>query len=80
MIQNHHKENFDALVRAIRAGDCVIMECKEKGTGKPVIALCATWFDGDAFEFVPYARLFENGYAEVDPPEPGAPAAPMVQG
>lgn len=64
-----HKENFETLRRAFRAGDVCIMDCIEKSTGEHVAVICATVFDGKEYCMTPFARFFNgNPYEMLIPP------------
>ena len=65
-----YKANFKTLCDAIRNDDVCLMECTDAVTGKPVMVICAVQRDSDAFEMVPFAKLFDgNPYEELIPPE-----------
>ena len=69
MIQEGYKTNFETLKRAAAAGDLALVECRDKETGKPVIAVCAVSRIGDDYVFVPLAKMFDgNPYDELEPP------------
>lgn len=62
-------ENFKVMMAAAKNGDLALMECTDKATGKPVIAICAVNHVDGTFEFVPIARMFDgNPYDEMEPP------------
>ena len=66
-----HRQNFDTLCRAVRAGDAALMECQHAITGVPATVICAVNRPADeSFEFVPLALMFSgNPYATVNPPD-----------
>ena len=68
-----HRQNFDTLCRAVRAGDAALMECQHAATGKPTAVICAVNRPADGnYEFVPLALLFsDNPYTTVNLPDPG---------
>jgi hypothetical protein len=69
MIAKGYKANFETLCRAIENGDVCLMECNDAVTGKPVMVVCAVQRDGDSFEMMPLAKLFDgNPYEELIPP------------
>jgi hypothetical protein len=69
MIAEGYKNNFKTLCRAIRSGDVCLMECTDAATGNPAVVVCAVQRDGDSFEMVPFAKLFDgNPYEELLPP------------
>lgn len=71
MIKPGYKANFNTLQRAMDAREVALLECTDKATGRPIIALCAVDYDGEMFSFVPLAKMFDgNPYDELDPPEP----------
>lgn len=64
------KANFATLQRAIRDGNCALMECKDKKTGETVDVVCAAvrTSNGGA-EFTPLAVMVrENPYERFEPP------------
>jgi hypothetical protein len=64
-----HKENFETLQRAIKAGQVCLMDCTEKATGEHVAVICAINMVGSEYEMVPMARFFNgNPYDELIPP------------
>lgn len=65
------KANFETLKRAIRNGDCALMEVTDKKTGETVDALCAvTRHDDGGATFAPLAVMVrENPYERFDPPK-----------
>ncbi|HQA79243.1 MAG TPA: DUF6117 family protein [Methanoregulaceae archaeon] len=71
MIAKGYKTNFETLKRAVKNNDACIVECRDKETGKPVIALCAVSIDPKTREHIlaPLAKLFDgNPYEELIPP------------
>jgi hypothetical protein len=69
-ISEHDHKNFQTLLNASHNNDLCIVECKDKDTGLPVIAVCAAINKGDMIEFVPLARMFEkNPYEFLLPPD-----------
>jgi hypothetical protein len=69
MIKIGHRHNFALLQKAFAQNDVALLECKDRATGSPVVAICAVQDDGDEIEFVPLAKLFEgNPYEELMSP------------
>lgn len=69
MIDQGYKANFQTLKRAAVNGDLALMECRDAQTDLTVMVVCAVQRLGDAFQFVPMAKLFDgNPYEEVLPP------------
>ena len=66
-----HRQNFDTLCRAVRAGDAALMECQHAITGEPATVICAVNHPADgSYEFVSLALLFsDNPYTTVNPPD-----------
>lgn len=57
-----YKHNFDQLLKAASSGHMVLMHCREKGTGKNVAMVTATWFDEkeQMYKTVPLARMLDG--------------------
>lgn len=71
MIKPGYKMNFETLKRAFTNGDVALVECTNKVTNKPVVALCAMSWDDEAGEYVigPLAKMFDGDpYEELNPP------------
>ena len=64
------KANFNTLLRAARAGDLALLECRAIPGGEPISVICAAnRLPEEGVEFVPLARLFDgNPYETVTPP------------
>lgn len=61
--------NYETLLRAVKEGQIALLSCEEKDTGRKVPTICAVNFDGEDYEFVPLARLFDsNPYEILNPP------------
>ena len=73
-----YKANFDTLLRAARAGDLALLECRSVARGEPVSVVCAAnRLPEGAIEFVPLATLFDgNPYEHVLPPGSDPPLGP----
>ena len=70
-ISEGYKTNFDTLLRAVHSGDAALLECQDARTGAQAIVICAVQRDGEEYQFVPLARLFDgNPYEELNPPNP----------
>jgi hypothetical protein len=67
-----HKQNFNTLRRAFRAGNVALMECQVAATGEAVAVICAAnRLPDGSVEFVPMATMFPgNPYEAVNPPNP----------
>lgn len=67
-----YRQNFDALRRAMLAGDAALLECQLVATGEPAAVICAANHgESDEIDFVPFAMLFSgNPYLAVNPPNP----------
>lgn len=66
-----YRPNFETLRRAFSGEHVVLLECKDRRTGRLVAAVCAVNRESDGnFSFVPFARMLENGYADIMPPKP----------
>jgi len=72
-IPEGYKHNFETLCRARDDRALCIMECKDRVTGKMVVAVCAAWTDEEGIvHMVPVAKMFDGDpYEEIDPPEVG---------
>jgi len=69
MIPHPYRDNFNTLQEAFDAGDACLLECREQATGKPAYVICAVNRRGEDFEFVPFAKLFDdNPYELLVPP------------
>lgn len=75
-ISDGYKANLETLQRAADNRDLALVECTDKVTGKPVIALCARSLrkrpnEEDEYTITPLAKMFDgNPYEELDPPFP----------
>lgn len=71
MIAEGYRTNFETLERASADGNLTIMDCQDKATGKQVIVICAVNYDGEEYQMVPLAKMFDgNPYDELNPPNP----------
>ena len=63
--------NFNTLLRAIKAGQVVLLECQDRNTGENIYTICAVnEVDGEV-EMAPFAKMFNgNPYEELAPPAP----------
>lgn len=64
-IVERHKENFETLCRAIKAGDVALMDCIEKETGEHVAVLCAVEHMDEEYVFIPFVRFFNGNPYEL---------------
>lgn len=65
------ERNFESLTDAGGNGNLMLLEARERATGKLVPLVCAVNFDGSEYEFVPYAVMIDgNPYELYDPPHP----------
>ena len=68
-IVQKHSANFETLQRAFNDGQVALMECEEKATGEKVAVICAYVWDGETYNFTPFARFFNgNPYELLIPP------------
>jgi uncharacterized protein DUF6117 len=80
MIPQPYRDNFNTLDRAFQDAAACLLECHKRATGKTVYVICAVNRRGADFEFVPFARLFDdNPYELLTPPEaaPEQSASPV---
>jgi hypothetical protein len=69
MIKPGYKTNLETIIKAAKNGDLALVECTDKKSGRPVIALCAIGFDGKEYIITPMAKLFDgNPFEELNPP------------
>jgi len=71
MISEGHRNNLETLKQVFANDDAALVQCTDKATGKPVVALCAVVFNEEAeeFEIVPFAKMFDsNPYEDLLPP------------
>lgn len=59
-IPEHHRSNFQTLLRAAEAGDLALMECSDAATGEPRYVLCAVGRDKGEFLFTPFGHLHDG--------------------
>ena len=70
MIQQGYQINFETLRTASSNNDLALVECTDKKTGKPVIAICAIQLTDGEYNITPLAKMFDgNPYDELDPPK-----------
>jgi len=79
MIPQPYRDNFNTLNQAFTDGAACLLECRERVTGQVVYVICAVNRRGPDFEFVPFARLFDdNPYDLLMPPgETAEPSTPV---
>jgi hypothetical protein len=77
-IPEAYTKNFETLERAAGNGDLCIAECKDKKTGKMVIAICAVWLDdANLVTLVPLAKMFDGDpFDELEAPGSSSDEAP----
>lgn len=69
MITKGYKANFETITKAAKNNDLALVECKDKSTGKTVIAVCAIHVEGQEYVMTPLAKMFDgNPYEELIPP------------
>ncbi len=69
MIPQAHRDNFNTLSQAFDNDAACLLECYEQETGKALYVICAVNRRGEAYELVPFARLFDdNPYELLSPP------------
>lgn len=67
-ITKGHKANFKTLLTAAANNDLALMECTDKVTGLPVIALCMASRQLEEYVLTPVAKFFDgNPYDELNP-------------
>lgn len=72
-IPEHHRNNFQTLLRAAEAGDLALMECTDAATGEARYVLCAVGRDNGEFLFTPFGHLHEGDpFTAYIPPQAGA--------
>lgn len=73
-IPQHHRRNFDTLVRAAVDGNLALLECTDAVTGEPRYVLCAVQYDSE-FSLTPFGHLHEgdpySAYLAFKPPGTG---------
>lgn len=69
MIPQPHRDNFNTLSQAFGDGAACLLECQDRATGNPVYVICAVNRNGEVYELVPFATLFnDNPYELLSPP------------
>ncbi len=69
MIPQPYRDNFNTLNEAFTDGAACLLECRERVTGQTVYVICAVNRRGPDYEFIPFARLFDdNPYELLTPP------------
>lgn len=65
------KANFITLQRACKDKRLALLDCQDAKTGESTPVILAVNFDGQAYSFVPLAKmLVGNPYEEFNPPNP----------
>jgi hypothetical protein len=73
-IPKHVKANYETLLRAARAKDLAVMECKRKADGQIVYVLTALRRDSGTVHMTPLAVMCDgNPYEDYLPPDPDTP-------
>lgn len=68
-IAKGYKLNFETMLAAAKVSGLALLECTDKVTGKPVMAIVMCQRCGTDTIFTPVAKLFDgNPYEELDPP------------
>jgi hypothetical protein len=69
-IPEHHRRNFETLLRAAADGQLALMECEDTLTNEPRYVLCAVGREGNAYIMAPFGHLHEgNPFDAYRPPE-----------
>lgn len=65
-----YRTNFQTLKSAFENGDVALIECTDKATRKPVVAICSLHTTPERMvEITPFAKMFDgNPYEELLPP------------
>ncbi|TPL66599.1 DUF6117 family protein [Mesorhizobium sp. B2-4-1] len=70
MIPEHHRKNFDTLLRAAQDGQLALLECTDSKTGEPRYVLTVMSYQDDEYLMTPFGHLAEGNPFEIyDPPE-----------
>lgn len=68
-IPDGDKKNFKTLQEAFANKDVAILRAKRKADGKYVTLLCAVGFDGEFYNFSPFATMNEgNPFEDFEKP------------
>lgn len=68
-----YKKNLETIISAAKVGRLAILDCQDKATGKPVVAVVAmSGPDANGeYDIIPLAKMFDSDpYDELRPPSP----------
>lgn len=69
-IPNHHRRNFNMLLRAAADGNLALMECTDAATGEARYVICAVGRDKGDCVFTPFGHLVDgNPFDAYRPPD-----------
>lgn len=69
-IPNHHRRNFNTLLRAAADGNLALMECTDAATGEARYVICAVGRDKGGYVFTPFGHLVDgNPFDAYRPPD-----------
>jgi hypothetical protein len=74
MIPPESLQAFDRLTHAFAEDAVYLLACRDKATGQPAYVLCAVQPRGQAYEYVPLARLLDGDPQDLLERLPPAPA------
>lgn len=75
-IPEHHRTNFDTLLRAAADNALALMECTDAVTGEPLYVLGAVGRDGNDYVMTPFGHLADGDpFAAYRPPDTGSATA-----
>lgn len=72
-IPDHHRSNFNTLLRAAADGNLALMECTDAATGEARYVICAVGRDNSDYVFTPFGHLVDGNPFEAYRP----PAEPL---
>ena len=68
-IVQQQRSNFETIKAAFEQGDVALLECQLKSTGERVAVITAVNYDGNEYNLVPFAMMFNgNPYEMLYPP------------
>ncbi|MFS8037569.1 DUF6117 family protein [Xanthobacter sp. AM11] len=80
-IPDHHRTNFDTLLRAAAQGHLALVECTDAATGAPRYVLCAVSRDKGDYVLTPFGHLCDgNPFEAYRPPAEDAARLPRATG
>lgn len=59
-IPDHHRTNFETLLRAAKGDNLALMECVDIVSGEPRYVVCAVGHSGEDYLFTPFGHLHEG--------------------